>query len=539
MRNKHKMNYEDRMRSILEDKGISGMKKAERMIDLIEEKRTIFFPGDRDLIVNYAYKTDDMEKTRRLAERLADTHRVSASPLEYLDLVGTTQQELNRLPDGGVGVFQVNESGFVKLKTREDEDLLDSLWDSQGRRPGAVQETAGNKSVFRVQMYDVDAYYENTSGLDAAGLHKAYLKCEKPAVDMAQYGKRISLEEYAYIEQNRLDFSVEFDADQGKAVLWDGKDFYESPIPKSGFPGRVELYGQKVMLWNENPELKLITQEVFDAISNHSGEKSLFFDYVKLSDMDFSDCHFEGVTFTGHEGFERCSFFNTEFKDCVFDEVNGFSECSMENTKMSHCKIVGTTMQNTNFDGAEISNTYFTQCNLLDNDFGNTAWKQSDITQSILEQNNFAHASFDSTFLMNNDAQGNLYEDIWKIDMQIEGIKPEEVERYRELFLKEIGGSMQTGAGRTEPKPENTAPKTRDCLEIGRDVRKAGFKSTPKIVGSIKRLDNISGKENRMKDICKAYRNGCAGLSVEERELVQAIAEECRAQQLARMMPVQ
>lgn len=93
-------------------------------------------------------------------------------------------------------------------------------------------------------------------------------------------------------------------------------------------------------------------------------------------------------------------------------------------------------------------------------------------------------------------------------------------------------------AGRVEPEMERAGTETRSYSEIRSDVRQAGFSPSDRIVAGIERLDRISGRENRMKDICNAYRNDCAGLSGEERELVQAIAGECRTQQLARMAPV-
>ena len=47
------------------------MKQAENLINRLEFGETLFSDDERNLIVNYAYKLDDMDKTRELAEKLA------------------------------------------------------------------------------------------------------------------------------------------------------------------------------------------------------------------------------------------------------------------------------------------------------------------------------------------------------------------------------------------------------------------------------------------------------------------------------------
>ena len=50
---------------------LSVMEQAENLINRLEFGATVYMDDERDLIVNYAYKLDDMDKTRKLAERLA------------------------------------------------------------------------------------------------------------------------------------------------------------------------------------------------------------------------------------------------------------------------------------------------------------------------------------------------------------------------------------------------------------------------------------------------------------------------------------
>lgn len=81
------------------------------------------------------------------------------------------------------------------------------------------------RSLFGIYMCCEKRYYENTSGLDASALCKAYGKCELPFVEMGQYGRAIGIEEYAEIEQSdEFDFSVFFDADNDEISIWNGEE---------------------------------------------------------------------------------------------------------------------------------------------------------------------------------------------------------------------------------------------------------------------------------------------------------------------------
>ena len=53
------------------DTNLSVMGQAEQLINQLEAEKNIFTSEERHLIVNYAYKLDDMNKTRELAEKLA------------------------------------------------------------------------------------------------------------------------------------------------------------------------------------------------------------------------------------------------------------------------------------------------------------------------------------------------------------------------------------------------------------------------------------------------------------------------------------
>ncbi len=93
------------------DRNLSVVEQAEQLITQLEAEKTIFTSDERNLIVNYAYKLDDMDKTRELAEKLA-------YQLEYVQQdVGLTiidaQAEIDALPDPMIGMSEVREYGYT------------------------------------------------------------------------------------------------------------------------------------------------------------------------------------------------------------------------------------------------------------------------------------------------------------------------------------------------------------------------------------------------------------------------------------------
>ncbi|MGN0265445.1 MAG: YodL domain-containing protein [Lachnospiraceae bacterium] len=93
------------------DSNLSVMEQAEQLINQLEAEKTIFTSDERNLIVNYAYKLDDMDKTRELAEKLA-------YQLEYAQQdVGLTiidaRAEIDALPDPMIGLSEMREYGYT------------------------------------------------------------------------------------------------------------------------------------------------------------------------------------------------------------------------------------------------------------------------------------------------------------------------------------------------------------------------------------------------------------------------------------------
>ncbi len=90
---------------------LSPMQQAERIINEIEENRTIFSNDERNLIVNYAYKLADMGKTRELAEKLAFMEE--NSPNNVALAIIDAQAEIDALPDSMIGLSEMYDYGYT------------------------------------------------------------------------------------------------------------------------------------------------------------------------------------------------------------------------------------------------------------------------------------------------------------------------------------------------------------------------------------------------------------------------------------------
>ena len=90
---------------------LSAMQQAEYIINRLEHGQPAFSDDERNLIVNYAYKLWNIEKTRELAEHIyaqeVDGHQDVA--LAMID----AQAEIDALPDSMIGVSEMQEYGYT------------------------------------------------------------------------------------------------------------------------------------------------------------------------------------------------------------------------------------------------------------------------------------------------------------------------------------------------------------------------------------------------------------------------------------------
>ena len=90
---------------------LSPTKQAEGIINRLEFAKTAFSDDERNLIVNYAFKLNDMEKTRELAEHIyyEETEGSQGAALAVID----AQAEIDALPDPMIGLWEMEEYGYT------------------------------------------------------------------------------------------------------------------------------------------------------------------------------------------------------------------------------------------------------------------------------------------------------------------------------------------------------------------------------------------------------------------------------------------
>ena len=93
------------------DSNHSVMEQAEQLINQLEAKKNIFTSDERNLIVNYAYKLDDMDKTRELAEKLA--YQIEYAQQDVGLTIIDAQAEIDALPDPMIGLSEMREYGYT------------------------------------------------------------------------------------------------------------------------------------------------------------------------------------------------------------------------------------------------------------------------------------------------------------------------------------------------------------------------------------------------------------------------------------------
>ena len=90
---------------------LSVMQQAEHIINRLEHGQPAFSDDERNLIVNYAYKLGDIEKTRELAEHIyaQETEGNQDVALAMID----AQAEIDALPDSMVSISEMQEYGYT------------------------------------------------------------------------------------------------------------------------------------------------------------------------------------------------------------------------------------------------------------------------------------------------------------------------------------------------------------------------------------------------------------------------------------------
>jgi antirestriction protein ArdC/predicted nucleotidyltransferase len=90
---------------------LSAMQQAEHIINRLEHGQPAFSDDEKNLIVNYAYKLSNVEKTRELAEHIY-AQEVDGNQDVALAMIDA-QAEIDALPDSMVGISEMQEYGYT------------------------------------------------------------------------------------------------------------------------------------------------------------------------------------------------------------------------------------------------------------------------------------------------------------------------------------------------------------------------------------------------------------------------------------------
>ena len=93
---------------------LSVMQQAEHIINRLEHGQPAFSDDERNLIVNYAYKLSNVEKTRELAEHIY-AQEVDGNQDVALAMIDA-QAEIDALPDSMVGISEMQEYGYTWIE---------------------------------------------------------------------------------------------------------------------------------------------------------------------------------------------------------------------------------------------------------------------------------------------------------------------------------------------------------------------------------------------------------------------------------------
>ena len=187
-----------------------------------------------------------------------------------------------------------------------------------------------------------------------------------------------------------------------------------------------------------------------------------------------------------------------------------------------------------------------------------------------------AYQFYDKNMLL-NESQKNAVQDIFKIarteeeirricdpaftsaqqEQMISGIKDklteEAVKVYTDPKLKawqmdlyriglqhgvsadEIQNITQSGSDWITARRQMTGAINVHRQELGKQIEAAGFKPNKDMVRKLEQINHLTGKDNSMKDICKAYKENTYKDSQDINRLVKDIGNECRLQEAARL----
>lgn len=116
----------------------------------------------------------------------------------------------------------------------------------------------------------------------------------------------------------------------------------------------------------------------------------------------------------------------------------------------------------------------------------------------------------------------------WQMDLYRIGLQ-------HGVSANEIQNITQSGSDWITARRQMTEAINVHRQELGKQIEAAGFKPNKDMVRKLEQVNHLTGKNNSMKDICKAYKENTYKDSQDINRLVKDIGNECRMQEAARL----
>lgn len=174
-------NYDYDTNEVISSSELSIMKQAENYMNRMEFKNPVLSDEERNLIVNYAYKLDDIVKTRLLIEQLVYQEEYAKHDVGLT--VINAQAEIDFLPDGMVGLSEMHEYGYS--------------WDGMLplTKDRAIELNALNLPIYQLHVDESESFIEDEIGLMEhdglfgieSGNWQQYLELREQMQDLKEY----------------------------------------------------------------------------------------------------------------------------------------------------------------------------------------------------------------------------------------------------------------------------------------------------------------------------------------------------------------
>ena len=187
---------------------VTAMQYAEKLIANREQEITIFDDEQRNLIVNFAFKLDDRAATEELvnglAAALAEDDKEEVNRLMY-----DTQEKIENLPDGMIGLSEMHDYGYRK------DDVLPLT------KEGAREWHRLGERIYPLFRDGTAGDYVSQEGIE---LHDGIFGIKADAWDAILLEQR---EDYAEVEYARPDFLLTvINREQALRLYDEGKQIY-------------------------------------------------------------------------------------------------------------------------------------------------------------------------------------------------------------------------------------------------------------------------------------------------------------------------